>query len=218
MARPLVVAHRAGNDIPRLHAVEAIGVDMVEADLHLFRGQVEVRHAKTLGPLPVLWERWHLVRPFAPRMRFADLLRAAAPETRLMLDLKGPFLGLSRRVLGELGRTGQGRRYAVCARNWMLLRPFAAIPGVQTIRSVGGRWELRLLLRRHRGALDGVSVAERLLDDRVVAQLRERTDFVMTWGVATAGRVAELAAAGVTAFSFDDDELMRAALVAAPPR
>jgi glycerophosphoryl diester phosphodiesterase len=208
-----VVAHRAGNDIGDLRAAEELGVDMIEADVHLFHGRIEVRHAKTIGPLPILWERWHLVRPSSPRMRLSDLLRAAAPNTRLMLDLKGPFPQLSRRVLGELEGRGEGRRYAVCARNWALLRPFAAIPEVRTIRSVGGPLQLRWLLRRHRGRLDGVSVAERLLDDRVVAQLRERSELVMTWGVTTEARVRELAAAGVTAFSLDDRHLMRAVLV-----
>lgn len=210
--RPLVVAHRAGNDADRLREAEALGVDMIEADLHLFRGEIEVRHAKTLGPLPVLWERWRLVRPFAPRMRFADLLRAAAPETRLMLDLKGPFPGLSRRVLDVLEGRGQGRRYAVCARNWVLLRPFAGLPGVVTIRSVGGPLGLRYLLWRHRGRLDGISVDQRLLTADVMTRLRERTDLVMTWGVTTAERMGELAGMGVRAFSLDDEGLMRAAL------
>jgi glycerophosphoryl diester phosphodiesterase len=42
----LVVAHRAGNDLARLRAALDAGADLVEADIHAFRGRLEVRHHK----------------------------------------------------------------------------------------------------------------------------------------------------------------------------
>ena len=48
--RPFVVAHRAGNDLDRLRRAQELGLGVVEADLHLYAGRIEVRHLKTLGP------------------------------------------------------------------------------------------------------------------------------------------------------------------------
>ena len=89
MSAPFVVAHRAGNDLGILRRAEALAPRLVEADLHLRRGRVEVRHLKTLGPLPLLWDRWRLAPGWRPRLELPALLEAAAPGTELMLDLKG---------------------------------------------------------------------------------------------------------------------------------
>ena len=56
--RLLAVAHRAGNSLSGLQRARELGVDVVEADVHLRRGRLEIRHLKTLGPLPWLWDRW----------------------------------------------------------------------------------------------------------------------------------------------------------------
>ena len=53
-----------------------------EADVHLFRGRLEVRHAKTLGPLPILWEKWYLLDRDAPRPLLGDLLPLVPPVVR----------------------------------------------------------------------------------------------------------------------------------------
>ena len=60
---PFLVAHRAGNDLALLRRAEERGITHVEADLHLFRGRLEVRHLKTVGPLPILWDQWTLAAP-----------------------------------------------------------------------------------------------------------------------------------------------------------
>src|SRR5687768_4778981 len=86
---PFVVAHRAGNDLPRLREAAALGVPLAEADVHLHRGRIEVRHLKTAGPIPVLWDRWQLASYRTPRLHLETLLSAAAEGPELMLDLKG---------------------------------------------------------------------------------------------------------------------------------
>ena len=86
---PLVVAHRAGNRLDALRASEAAGVTFVEADVNLFRGRLEIRHLKTVGPLRLYWDRWELASPWRSRLLLGDVLEAAAPSTELMLDLKG---------------------------------------------------------------------------------------------------------------------------------
>jgi glycerophosphoryl diester phosphodiesterase len=197
-----VVAHGAGNDLALLRHAEGLGVELVEADVRLWRGRVEVRHLKTLGPIPVLWDKWRLANPFAPRLQLAELLARAAPETHLLLDLKGRNPRLARLVLALLP---PGRRIAVCARSLRLLEPFAGDPDVRRFHSVGSRRQLRRLLRGHT-VLDGVSVHARLLDERVVSALHERVATVLTWPVNSATRAAELAGLGVQGMISDDPD------------
>lgn len=200
-----VVAHRAGNDLALLRQAEELGVEVVEADVRLWRGRAEVRHLKTLGPIPVLWDRWRLANPFAPRLQLARLLSAAAPETRLMLDLKGRNLRLARLVLAALP---PGRRITVCARSRRLLEPFEGHPDVRRFRSAGSRRQLRRLLAGH-DVLDGISVHARLLDERIVAALRERAATVLTWPVNSAAAAAEVFRLGVHGVISDDPERLR---------
>ncbi len=45
----LAVGHRAGNNVADLRAAVDAGVHLVEADVHLYRGALEVRHRKAIG-------------------------------------------------------------------------------------------------------------------------------------------------------------------------
>ena len=108
--RPFVVAHRAGNDLDRLQRAQELGLGVVEADLHLYAGRIEVRHLKTLGPLPVLWDRWTLASPWAPRLRLDRLLASVRPGTELMLDLKGRDRRLPALVAAALESTRRACR------------------------------------------------------------------------------------------------------------
>ena len=78
---PFLVAHRAGNRLVDLWAAEHLRSALVEADVRLYRGRLEVRHLKTAGPLPVLWDRWQLVAPWRPRLQLYELLAATSDET-----------------------------------------------------------------------------------------------------------------------------------------
>jgi hypothetical protein len=208
---PFVVAHRAGNRLEQLRAAERLGVALVEADIRLFRRQLEVRHLKTVGPLPILWDRWELAAPWRPRLKLADLLGASAESTELMLDLKGSARRLGELVAAELQPHLGRRRFTVCARSWPLLEPFGHLP-VRLVQSVGNGRELReLLLRRAERRLDGVSIHERLLNERVVAELKQLADVVMSWPVNAPERASELVRLGVDGLITDEAE--RIALV-----
>jgi glycerophosphoryl diester phosphodiesterase len=204
---PFVVSHRGGNDIASLGSVERLGIDVVEADLHLFRGRIEVRHLKTLGPIPVLWDRWSLASPFAPRLLLGELLGNVGKETQLMLDLKGRDPRLSDSVLRALQEI-EPRRTIVCSRSWHLLEPFSGEGTIRVLHSVGSRWQLRALLRRFpAGSLQGVSIHARLLDRTVVDKVRERAELVFSWPVNTLARARELAAWGVSGMISDRPQL-----------
>ena len=205
-----VVAHRAGNSIARLQDAERLGVALVEADIRLWRGRLEVRHLKTVGPLPILWDKWRLANPFAPRLQLRDLLVEARRETQLLLDLKG-----RNRRLAELVRDALpgDRLVTVCARSRALLEPFADLQHVRLFQSVGSRRQLRTLLHTADAvALDGISIHERLLDERVIEALRGRGATVMSWPVNSLERAGELARLGIQGLISDNP----AALLGSP--
>ena len=202
------MAHRAGNDLARLRAAERLGA-VVEADVRLWRGRLEVRHLKTIGPVPILWDRWKLANPFAPRLELHALLAAARPGTQLMLDLKGRSPRLAGLVLAALPA---GRPVTVCARSRRLLAPFVGLPHVRLLQSAGTRRQVQALLRRpYLLELDGVAVHERLLDERIVSELRRRCSLILSWPVNTIERARELAAIGVDGLISDDPALLEAA-------
>ncbi len=198
-----VVAHRAGNDLERLRAAEALGLPLVEADVHLFGGRLEVRHRKTVGPVPILWDRWELAPPWAPRMVLDDLLTAASPDTELMLDLKGHDHRLPERVLAALGPSG--RPITVCSQDWRLLKPLSDRPNIRVVHSVGNARQLARL-RRRQGLLEGVSIHQRLLDAALVEELHRLAPLVLSWPVestAQARRHARWGVHGLISRSFE---------------
>jgi glycerophosphoryl diester phosphodiesterase len=196
-AAPLVVAHRAGNHLDLLRRSEAAGFPFVEADVHLFRGRLEVRHLKTVGPLPIYWDRWALAAPWRPRLLLEELLAAANPTTELMIDLKGHRRRLAEHVAEALTPYLGTRRLTVSARSWPLLEVFEGLP-VRRLHSVGTAQQLRTLLQRFAGArLDGVSIHARLLDAATVEELRRIFGVVMTWPVNDPRHAAELLRMGV---------------------
>ena len=196
-----------------LRHAEALRPRLVEADLHLRRGRIEVRHLKTLGPLPLLWDRWRLAPGWKPRLQLGALLAATGPATELMLDLKGRDGRLARRVAAALSAGPRPPRVTVCSRNWALLRPLEGLEGVRLVHSVGSRRQLRALRRRFAGRrLAGISIHRDLLDAGIVADLRTRADVVMTWPVASVEEARALAGWGVDGVITERFDALAAAL------
>lgn len=205
------MAHRAGNRLADLASAEEHGVGTVEADIRLFRGRLEVRHLKTVGPIPILWDRWKLAAPWRPRLELAELLEATADDTALLLDLKGRRLALSERVLTAIEPYLGTRDLTVCARCLPLLAPFAGVP-VRRVHSVGSQRQLKSLLRRvGQARLDGISIHQDLLDSESVATLRAVADLIMTWPVNHPERARELLRLGVDGLITDDARRLQAA-------
>jgi glycerophosphoryl diester phosphodiesterase len=185
---PLItVAHRAGNDPVALRQALDAGVDLVEADVHLFRGGLEVRHSYAVGR-GLLWERGE--RPVRRRdltpAELADVLAAAGDDPRLMLDLKGPGLGVAPRVAAMLRDRVPGRPLAVCTKQWRMLDAFATDRHMRLVHSASNRFQLNQLrsrVRREPGF--GVSIRLQLLSRDVVAELRRAVGVVMAWPVDT---------------------------------
>jgi glycerophosphoryl diester phosphodiesterase len=204
----LAVAHRAGNDLAALRRALDAGADLVEADVRYFRGALEVRHLKTLGPL-LLWDHpWQLVRRrHATFPVLADVLAELGGESRLMLDLKGIHPRLAGSVAGLLRTVAPGASIAICARNWRMLDAFADDPAVRLIPSAGSQRGLRRLLTTFRSAPSswpgrrqafGVSVRRTLLTRDAVAELHQSVEKVLTWPVDTRSALGHAVSLGVS--------------------
>jgi glycerophosphoryl diester phosphodiesterase len=214
--RPFVVAHRSGNSIRALRTAEALGAHAIEADVHRFRGRLEVRHLKTLGPIPILWDRWRLANPFGPRLLVGELLEALGDRAELVLDLKGRDPRLATEILEAVApRLDAGACVTVCARHWPLLEPLRGVEGVRLVHSVGSARDLRRLRRRARGArLEGITIHERLLDSRTVRELRDLADTILSWPINTVERAQELARWGVDGLISDQPGLLQPEIAA----
>jgi glycerophosphoryl diester phosphodiesterase len=203
----LAVAHRAGNDLALLAAAETLGVDVIEADLHLCDGRIEVRHLRTAGPLPVLWDRWRVQPAWRPRLRLETLLAAAGRTGDLMLDLKGTDRSLPHRLIEILEAGEHGREAIVCSRNWPLLEPFAETRH-RVVCSIGDRRELTRFLAGWAPEAQGVSINHELVTATLAARLRARAPLVMAWTVNAAARMEPLLDWGVNAIISDNLALL----------
>ena len=218
--RPLVtVAHRAGNQLADLHAALDAGVDMIEADVHLYRRVLEVRHRKALGPHLYL-EKWYelnrrrnIVLP-DPAELLAHVRAVTDGLPRLMLDLKGPRLGVAPEVAALLRLSVPDMPVSVCTKQWRMLEAFDGAPHVRQVMSAANplqlsrlRARLRSRVARRSGAQPsfdrnqraaGLSIHRNLLTPDIVAELRAATDLIMVWPVDTEEALAQARRLGVT--------------------
>lgn len=207
--RPLLIAHRAGNEIALLRRAERLGVDLIELDLWPYRGRLEVRHLKTAGPLPVLWDRWKLSSARTPRLQLAELLLVLDPETRLMIDLKGTDPSSPERLLACLDEHRPGQEHLICSQSWILLDHLNEAPHTSVIYSIGSRRQLRAIWPRlERDDHQAVSIQARLLTPLLVQQLKERVSTVISWPVNSEARRRQLLSWGVDGLISDDLDLL----------
>jgi len=210
----LAIAHRAGNSLEALREANALGADVIECDVHEHRGQLEVRHLKTAGPLPFLWDRWELASASAPRLGLAELLDADEHGTTFMLDIKGRRSSAALSVARLLHHRGHHRPVLVCGRWWPSVETVAAdLPFVRMVLSARNRSELGRLRGRlaepGRRPVHGVSVHRSLLDASTVAELSERVEIVMTWPVNDLASLDEMLDIGVTGIISDEIDVLR---------
>ena len=207
----LAIAHRAGNSLVGLVAANDLGVDVIECDVHGYRGRLEVRHLKTAGPLPFLWDRWELVPAAAPRLGLAELLAADRHGTTFMLDLKGRHPMTSRAVAELLHEVGHARPLLACGRWWPAVDGLASdLDFVRPVLSARTRGELDRLRRRlvTGPAPFGVSVHASLLDVGVVAELHDRVERVLTWPVNDAEALEAVLGYGVSGVISDEPGIL----------
>ena len=202
----LLAAHRVETPEDAARAVAA-GADLLEIDVHLRAGALEVRHPRRAGP--VLWDRQGVRPARGPVRALGPLLAAAPPGAEPMLDLKGGRPALARDALAAARAAGY-ERVTVTSRRWPLLDALASETGVRLAYSAAGRRELGRL--RVRGTPPGAAVCVRqdLLDATTTTALVDRHGLVMTWGVGDRGDAERLIAWGVGGLVCDDLGLLAA--------
>ena len=207
---PLAIAHRAGNSLAGLHAANELGVDVIECDVHQHRGRLEVRHLKTAGPLPFLWDRWELARASAPRLGLRELLEADRHGTTFMLDLKGRKGSTGTSVARLLHEVARHRPVLVCGRYWPAVDAAAELPFVRAVYSARNRAELALLRTRLADGRPayGVSVHRELLTPPVVEELLDQVEVVMTWPVNDVAALDEVVSVGANGVISDEPDVL----------
>jgi glycerophosphoryl diester phosphodiesterase len=212
----LGIAHRAGNSLAGLHQANLLGADVIECDVHAYQGRLEVRHLKTAGPLPFLWDRWELASASAPRLGLAELLAAERHGSRFMLDLKGRRVDTGRAVADLLHQIGHQDEVWVCGRFWPSVEHVAELPWVRSVFSARNRAERAALERRlsarERPVPYGVSLHVSLLDQPFVTRLRDRVEVVMTWPVDDVRTLKRVVGLGANGIITDEPDVLRAVL------
>jgi glycerophosphoryl diester phosphodiesterase len=179
----LAIAHRSGNSVAGLRTALDMGVDLVEADVHAYRGRLEVRHLRSMGGLPFLWDKDAIVhRRRHEHLDLAGLIAALGDDHRLMIDLKGVHPRLAPMVAGLLRESVPDRGLTVCTKAWWMLDAFD-LPVQQVLSAASRRGLSRLRARVARDPVHGVSVRLSLLDAGVVDELHRGTDRVLVWPV-----------------------------------
>jgi hypothetical protein len=210
-AGAVAVAHKGGNHLTTLGAAEAVGVDIVEADIWLHRGRLELRHGTTLGRIPVLIDDWRPSPGWRPRLELPMLLGAADERTHFMFDLKGSAPGLPDALMSTMRALAPGRPYAVCGQNWDLLDPFLDEPTARVIHSIGNTAHLRDIRARVRGIAEpAVSADFRVLTAERVAYLREFIALVIGWIINLPEHVRLALNWGVNGITSDNFDVLRA--------
>lgn len=205
---PLLIAHRAGNEPGRLRAAERVDVDVIEADLHLRRGRLELRHLKSVGPLPLFWDRWAFAPPWRRFDDLGDLLAAARPETVLMLDLKGSEPAAARLLCETLSRAPRPAHTLVSAREWRLLEEIDPALARRIASAARPRQLDALIAHAARHALDGASLHLRLLDRERLRALQDHAPLLMSWPVNDRREVERATGLGVAGLISDNLALL----------
>lgn len=203
-----LIAHRAGN-LAALVGPAAALADAIEIDVHLFRNDLEVRHAKiAVWPFARLWEKWELLPADTPRPGLGDIVGAIPDDAAVWLDLKGFTSRLPRAVHRVVGDR-PGTTYST--RHWWILGWVRRRTSARTMKSVGNRFQRWLVVRtRFPGPRHGVVIHERLLDGTWLERLHEVAPIVVAWGADDRARADALIAAGIDGLILDDLELIRA--------
>ncbi|MEJ7900555.1 MAG: glycerophosphodiester phosphodiesterase [Thermomicrobiales bacterium] len=209
--RPLAIAHRAGNNLKLAHVAIEYGADMLETDVWPRLGQLEIRHLKTIGPLPIYWEKWYIDSIGGRQVQLDELVRALPPETRLFLDLKGPNPCLGHRVVEAIAKIQNDRDIILCGRNWRQLDPIERLPNVHVFYSVGDEKQLDRVWQKLQGqAHPAVSIHYRLLTEETIARLHDLHTTIIAWTVNDPAIARSLFELGVDGFTSDNQEMLAA--------
>jgi glycerophosphoryl diester phosphodiesterase len=192
------------NTLASFDAALGVGVDMIEFDVRARRGELVLAHTVLhAGGVPLHDALAHL-----SGRRFAGL--------ELNVDVKRP--GCEARLLDELGAAGLTERTIISSQvSEVLDRTRALDPRVRLGISVGGRvarvsrrwrdWRAQVLAGLLSGRWDALMAQYRLVDDRLLAQVQERSGSLYAWTVNERPAIDRLRGLGVNGITTADPRL-----------
>lgn len=206
---PFGSAHRGGNSPEDVISAIEAGADLLETDIWLHGGRLELRHNKRLGPLPILWERWSISFTWK-RYTLRDLLAHTPESTLLFLDFKGTDMGLGPAILAELERYAPNRVVAICGRDYEQLKVIADAPNIITFYSVGTEAEWPIAQPYiAASAYPALSLIASMATPERIDWVTNLGGVVVCWGVNNAEEVARLHAMGVDGFTTDYPDVLK---------
>jgi len=207
--RPLAIARRAGNDIRFAQKAFELGCDMVETDVWRYRERLELRHLKTMGPIPLLWDRWTLRPGWTSRLKLRDLLEATPVDKLLFLDLKGTDLHLAHAIVDDIRVHQPERQIVLCGRTWAQLDEVVNESHVTVFYSVGSDEELATVWSRlEQMTWPAVSIHSRYLTEELMRRFKETNTTVVTWAVNDYEHARRLHEIGVDGFTSDNLDML----------
>lgn len=207
--KPFASAHRGGNSRRQALAAIEAGADLLEADIWLHTGKLELRHKQTLGILPILWEKWAIAPGWVPRYHLRELLDDVPEDVLIFLDFKGTAMDLGPEVVHELQRFAPSRVIAICGRNYPQLQTIAHEPNIICFYSVGSEeeWPIakELIAASNPPAL---SLDANLATPERINWMSSIGGTVVCWNVKSESQMNELRAMGVDGFTTDSPNLL----------
>lgn len=208
--RPLVIAHRSGNELHAASQAYEAGADLIETDLWRYRNRLELRHIKTMGPIPLLWDRWELHRGWGERLQLHDLLQHLPIDARLFLDLKGTDTRLPKQAIDYIRNEQPERQIILCGRTWAQLDAVEDEENVTVFFSVGSDEELATIWTRlDKMEHPAISIHKRYLTEETVKRFKEREATIVTWPVNTFAEARRLHELGVDGFTTDNRDMVK---------
>lgn len=206
---PLAIAHRAGNHLDQLQPAVQAGADLIEADVWLHRGNLEVRHLKTLGPIPILWDRWKLVSSRAPRLYLEDLLAAWPGGVELMIDMKGDSTAFPDVLAKTLESHHRGQPVTFGCRDWTLLKPLQGYPNARFFPSCGYQEQVVELLTQWQDHFDAAVLHASLVTSENVQAFKDAGAATITWPINTVEALDAVVSTGVSGVICDSLDVVR---------
>lgn len=236
---PRIAAHRGGallwpeNSLTAFRGALALGVDLVELDVHLSRDdEVVVIHDPTLerttsGQGPVRGQPWDALARLTLRQtaaepvpRLAEVLDLLRPTpVGLLLEIKVdaagvPYPGIEERVLTHLRGAGLAERTAVMAFHWDTLDRLRRLdPRLRLTGLLGQRGAPRVggvpgAVEQLRAlAVDDLGIERTLLSPAAVAAARAAGRTIGVWTVNEADELRTVLASGVDYVTTDRPDL-----------
>ena len=192
------ILHRGGNHLHKTRAAIKGGLEAIEADLWFYKGQVVARHSRSLGPLPILYDKYSVL-PDLATPTLEKFARVAAHKVRLFLDLKSGGTEFCLRVLEVLRRRGIVSSTSVSSQDWQALELLESMePSLPLYFSVErpDQWQAYSRLHDTR-FVSGISVHHTWLTPETIAELQGRGVRVNAWTVDDPRRAVELLEWGV---------------------